>query len=128
MLAEMFLQRFNLKYNESKVLSPEVKEWMFAYSWPGNVREVQNMIERLAIISNEKTIKLKDLPCSQRDKVPGFGQDTQRLSLKEKNKELEKRLLKSVVSSGKSSRDAAKELGISQTTFLRKVRQYGIVR
>jgi transcriptional regulator with PAS, ATPase and Fis domain len=36
----------------TKELDQDVKKWLYKYDWPGNVREVQNMVERLAIVSD----------------------------------------------------------------------------
>ncbi|HOQ08504.1 MAG TPA: sigma 54-interacting transcriptional regulator [Syntrophomonadaceae bacterium] len=127
-LADHFLQKFNEKYGVHKRLEDGVKKWMCCYDWPGNVRELQNIIERLAIVSETDLITVRDIPESYRSKVQGFenGMNYRTPSLKEVNEAAERRLLESVIRSNKSSRQAARELGISQATLLRKARKYGI--
>ncbi|MGE5421755.1 MAG: sigma-54 interaction domain-containing protein [Ignavibacteriales bacterium] len=125
LLADLFLQRFNEKYEVNKDFVPEVKEWMHAYSWPGNVRELQNIVERLAIVAESDRIRLEDIPEPYRRKVQGYEGLEPSFSLKEASEESERKLLENIMSSGRSSREAARTLGISQTTLLRKAKKYG---
>ena len=55
-LAQLFLQTLNRKYDFKKYLSPLSAKMMQDYSWPGNIRELRNIIERAVIISNEDEI------------------------------------------------------------------------
>lgn len=128
LLADYFLQKFNSQYGLRKKLDEDVRKWMCHYQWPGNVRELQNIIERLAIVSETEIITLRDIPDSYRSKVMGFADNEafKTPSLKEVNEAAERRLLESVIRSNKSSRQAARELGISQATLLRKAHKYGI--
>ena len=48
-LAEQFLGKYNRKYGLSRTLSEEMRQGLLAYSWPGNIRELRNIIERYAI-------------------------------------------------------------------------------
>ena len=57
-LAQLFLQTLNRKYDFKKYLSPLSAKMMQDYSWPGNIRELRNIIERAVIISNEDEICL----------------------------------------------------------------------
>ena len=50
----------------AKSLSPEVVDFFTAYAWPGNIRELENLIERLTILTPHETIMLRDLPVSMR--------------------------------------------------------------
>jgi DNA-binding NtrC family response regulator len=49
-----------------KSLSPEVVDFINAYTWPGNIRELENLIERLTILTPHETIMLRDLPIGMR--------------------------------------------------------------
>lgn len=49
-----------------KSLSPEVVDFFTAYPWPGNIRELENLIERLTILTPHETIMLRDLPIGMR--------------------------------------------------------------
>lgn len=50
----------------AKVLSPEVVDFFTAYNWPGNIRELENLIERLTILTPHETVTLRDLPMGMR--------------------------------------------------------------
>jgi DNA-binding NtrC family response regulator len=50
----------------TKTLSPEVVDFFTSYHWPGNIREVENLIERLTILTPHETIMLRDLPVGMR--------------------------------------------------------------
>jgi transcriptional regulator with PAS, ATPase and Fis domain len=49
-----------------KTLSPEVVDFCYSYGWPGNIREMENLIERLTILTPHDTVTLRDLPASMR--------------------------------------------------------------
>ena len=49
-----------------KTLSPEVVDFCYAYAWPGNIRELENLIERLTILTPQDTVALRDLPANMR--------------------------------------------------------------
>jgi two-component system, NtrC family, response regulator AtoC len=50
----------------TKILSPEVVDFFTAYPWPGNIRELENLIERLTILTPHETVMLRDLPAGMR--------------------------------------------------------------
>ena len=52
-LAELFLKEFNNKYHSAKCFSDAAKKALVSYSWPGNIRELKNVIERTVIINRE---------------------------------------------------------------------------
>ena len=49
-----------------KTLSPEVVDFFVSYPWPGNIRELENLIERLTILTPHETVMLRDLPTGMR--------------------------------------------------------------
>lgn len=128
-LAEIFLRRFNTKYELNKYLSEEVKSWLCNYDWPGNVRELQNVVERLAIVADTDAIGINDIKSINQTSTVGDVLCLEdNISLKEANEKVEKMLIERVIKSHKNSRDAAEALGISQTTFLRKANKYASTR
>jgi DNA-binding NtrC family response regulator len=53
-----------------KTLSPEVVDFFYSYDWPGNIRELENLIERLTILTPHDTVMLRDLPANMRTADP----------------------------------------------------------
>lgn len=58
-LADQFLDNYNRKYDTNKKLSMQAQDYLTAYPWPGNIRELKNLIERLATVSRSDIISLK---------------------------------------------------------------------
>lgn len=61
LLIKHFLNTFNAKYNYNKTISPEAMKLLLNYNWPGNIREVENLIERLLVTSNDDLISKYDI-------------------------------------------------------------------
>jgi len=61
-LARHFLQKFNEQYNLKKKFSNEVLTCILNYSWPGNIRQLQNVIENLVVTSSNDTLHPSSLP------------------------------------------------------------------
>ena len=59
-LADYFLDKFNDKYKKALQLSQKLADRMKVYDWNGNVRELRNVMERLAVISNNKELQVED--------------------------------------------------------------------
>ena len=71
LLAEHFLVKFNKEYNKELSLSDESLEIMMHCNWPGNIRELENCIERAALFAEGTTIRVSDLSCQRN--IPCFG-------------------------------------------------------
>ena len=71
LLAEYFLDHFNKVRNKSiRGISPEAMEVLSRYSWPGNIRELANFIERMVVLCSGDVITTKDLPAKVLGEVP----------------------------------------------------------
>ena len=60
-LIEFFLNRFNKKFRLAKNIAPGVQDIFLWYDWPGNIRELRNIIERLMVTSESDTIYVEDV-------------------------------------------------------------------
>ncbi len=91
------------------------------YPWPGNIRELRNVVERASILCPSERIGVAYLPAavSPRDIPPKVG-DPVRLE------EIEEEHIRRVLASSKSLQKAADTLGIDQATLWRRRKQYGI--
>jgi DNA-binding NtrC family response regulator len=115
LLAEHFLHIYNARYRKSiKRISTELKKKLLAYNFPGNVRELQNIIERAVIMSVENT--LNDCALSLPAKCRSDKFDNLNLAVIEREA-IEKALKRS---DGNIS-SAAEMLGISRYTLYRKI-------
>ncbi len=100
-----------------------------AYSWPGNVREIRNVSEQLAVLSEGAQVNTEDilsvLPIHRKARIDppsGLPQDLPGASLKD----LTHRQIAEVLARTKSRQEAADMLGISKTTLWRKCKEYGL--
>jgi DNA-binding NtrC family response regulator len=102
-----------------KSLSPEVVDFFTSYYWPGNIREVENLIERLTILTPHETIMLRDLPAGMRstDQTATLKEDVLSGSkpLSEAVDEFERELIvKALQRTGFNQTKAASLLGTSR--------------
>jgi len=127
LLAEYFIQRFNDRYGKSITgIDQQTMEVLLSYDFPGNIRELENIIEHAFIFCKDSTITLKHLPDSIRSKVSAVS-DAKALSSIRSFTELERMYLKTILDdSGGCKTKAAEKLGIHKTTLFRKLKQLGI--
>ena len=77
-LIALFLAKFNKKYQQHKTLHQEAVEALINYNWPGNIRELENRIERLVVLCPDEHIESRHLPESFSDNL--FVAEAVRLS------------------------------------------------
>ncbi len=122
LLAREMLQFFGSQNH--KILSGFSEDALSAlrnYSWPGNIRELRNVIERAAILSVNEIIGMEHLPDSIIPRTPPVQLGSP-ISLKV----MEENHIRRVIASAKSLQEAADILGIDQATLWRKRKEYGI--
>jgi transcriptional regulator with GAF, ATPase, and Fis domain len=122
-LAAFFLKKFCEKNRrESITLAPEVLEALRHYPWPGNIRELENVMERAVILCRGTVITLENLPpaVQQRGGFSG-GSEGQELELPELERQLISRTLERVAG---QRQQAAEILGISLDELNLKIRSY----
>lgn len=127
MLIVHFLQKYNEKYSTNKIIDISALEVLEQYDWPGNVRELENFIERLIVIVNEDEISqkhIKNLIDSKRISSVFIAKNN--LLLKEAVDLLEKQIIEEALKKYGSTHKAARALGVSQPTLLRKARMLSI--
>jgi transcriptional regulator with GAF, ATPase, and Fis domain len=123
-LVEFFLRKYaHLRPNGAK-LDPTVMEVFLRYSWPGNIRELENIIERLMIVARHDLIAAKDLPMELRGEPPAHS-DVKPLgvAVEEFKKEMVAHALS--LAGGKKSK-AAEMLGLPRSNFSRLLKQLGM--
>ncbi|MCG8567415.1 MAG: sigma-54 dependent transcriptional regulator, partial [Desulfobacterales bacterium] len=123
-LALAFLTRFAKKNRRDiQGFSPNAMDAMIRYEWPGNVRELMNAVERGVVLARSDFIGKTDLAFILPDDSPGPmapGLENIRLSKIE-----ERAILATLESAGGNKSEAARRLGITRKTLLKKLKQYG---
>lgn len=127
-LVEHFIRRFNKLHNRSiKGITSEALLKLQSYAWPGNIRELENSIERACILSTNSEIQLSCFPfVSNQDVTLSASKPDVQESLGSNRDELEKQMIIETLKNNKSKVDTAKALGIHKTTLFRKMKKYNI--
>nr|WP_275299492.1 sigma 54-interacting transcriptional regulator [Clostridium sp. YIM B02506] len=126
-LADTFLNKFNLKYNKNKKIEASVLEVLEEYNWPGNVRELENLLERLVIYGDDEIINKENINnILRKNEFSQYLVEREEITLKEAVDLLEKDIIEKTLKKYRSSRKAAKVLGVTQPTVLRKAKSLGI--
>ena len=127
-LAEFFLDELNHKYKTYKTFSKAVKAYFLKYQWPGNVREVNNVVQSAYAISAENIIDINDIPARMlQQEKPAINLDKNKKSLGQMVDDYEKEVILELLKKHKGNcLEAAKEAGIHKSNFYRKLQKYGI--
>lgn len=124
LLAEHFLRHYAAKNHRAvKWILPESLDLFMRYDWPGNIRELENAIERGVIIARGEYLTPAELPLAIRQNVLPTGRTDNKGTLKEMEREWITRTLTQV--DGNRTR-AAKILGITRKTLQNKIKEYGL--
>ncbi len=131
-LVEHFVELFNKKMGlKIGHISREAETALVNYSWRGNVRELQNVIERAMILATGDALTLENLPPDlilTANRIPTGPHEEETLSLKKATKDLEKTLIARALNrTGGNRSQAAGLLEISYPSLLQKIRDHGIL-
>ncbi|WP_394138248.1 sigma-54 interaction domain-containing protein [Cytobacillus oceanisediminis] len=121
-LANMFLDKLNTKYKMKKIFSEEAIKALFDYQYPGNIRELENMIERLVINTMGDTIEAEKI-YEITEPFQSNSDHQEIIPLKEAVEQLERKLLLSAFQKYKTTRRVAKALKIDQSTVVKKAKK-----
>ena len=128
LLANHFIQYYCTQHNKIKLgITEETMEYLEIYPWPGNIRELENVIERAVLLSKDKFIGKEDLPNSITQTSTWQQQPYNSMSLKEALAVPEKNIIRQVLEANYWNRqNTAKALQINRTTLFKKMKQYGL--
>jgi len=130
-LVDEFLDEFSRETKkERKYLSPDALELLKKYPWPGNVREVKNLIERLAIMCPDKVIETKDIPFpynTQKIEDKNFKDFSSFKTLKEARESLERLFISTKLEHyGGNISKTAEAIGVERSNLHKKMKIYGL--
>ena len=132
LLVAHFIKKFQQSKKREIELSPEVWKILYTHSWPGNIRELENIIESAMVMSSDETITLDDLP----DYIVKKGEEKidldkivpRNLPLTEALQQIEGQLIQRALQSSNNVQSKAAEiLGISRRVMHYKMRKYGML-
>jgi DNA-binding NtrC family response regulator len=123
-LANAFLKRFAAQANRTlRGFTTQAVERLTSFEWPGNVRQLQNEIQRAVLLSEGPEVNVTDLSISDIKFVPTEGHDTSFTLLEGVERNAIIQMLKET---GGNKLETAKRLGIGRQTLYNKIKAYGI--
>ena len=137
LLLHHFIQRFNQTKNRSLLgASPDAMQTLCHYAWPGNIRELENLVERLAILKGHGMIETSDLPehFRMRQAIPAAGASLEPLPLPESGMDFNSAvdayenalILQALEKTGWNRNQAATLLKLNRTTLVEKIKKKGL--
>jgi len=134
-LAEFFLEKFNRKLEKGiKAIDGPVMDLFIKYDWPGNIRELENIIERLVLISSGNVISLEDMPSeiaagfnSLKSGEAGDKEKPFKEVIRNRMEDVERQMIESTLDECEGNvTQAAKRLGMSRKGLQLKMIKYNL--
>ncbi len=127
-LLQFYLHHFNARHKKNRFYTVEAIEVLQNYPWPGNIRELENLVEQLIIMAKQDEISFSDLP----ERFHKKDAENKNLhlhmegdTLPEILETVERNVIKEAYKQHKTTRKTAKALGIPQSTLMRRLKKYG---
>ncbi len=130
LLVEYFLDKFKELYKRPNIkISNDALNYLTRYHWPGNIRELENVIERAVVLALSDTIEIHDLPNEIIESVPaGTNLITTTDTLAGALRKAERKIILDALDRHNWNRQmTARALGISRTSLFRKMKELNIV-
>ena len=131
-LVDHFLHKFSLETGKEVTdIDDEVMVAILSYPWPGNIRELENVLERAVVLAEGQTITRNDLPPELIDVIEhpqtDMLENTESLSMSERSGMFERDLILDALEQFHWNRSkAAEHLGLKRTTLQYKIKKYGL--
>jgi len=133
LMVRHFLDNYNKRYNMKKMISPELIDALMIYNWPGNIRQLENLIERLVVTSSSEHIGIQQLPdyfhvtdSMALDSIDQPVIINTIIPLRTAVENTERILLEKTLSIANSCHKAAQILEVDPSTISRKASKYKI--
>jgi transcriptional regulator with PAS, ATPase and Fis domain len=122
-----YMEKFNQKYQKEKTFSPTVIDILCDFDFPGNVRELSNLIERMVVTTEKSYLELSDLPQGIIKRIHQVDQENygiyENLPLKEASEKFERIMIDRAIKKYGSQRKASRILTVDQATISRKLKK-----
>ncbi|MBC8982406.1 sigma 54-interacting transcriptional regulator [Pseudomonas lurida] len=122
-LLHYYLDNCNARYARQVQWSLEALDLMCEYAWPGNIRELINIVERLVVTNQSGTIEAFDIP-EEILNLHTQNSDDSHLPLRKVLENAERSAIRAALRLHKTTRQAAKALGVSQATVVQKMKRW----
>ncbi|WP_082130234.1 sigma-54 interaction domain-containing protein [Aneurinibacillus tyrosinisolvens] len=128
LLISFFLEKLQKETGiQAKGITREAEEILQVYRWPGNIRELRNVLERALYVKTEDMISKEDLPLAVIESVRREGDHSSASTLKQAVERAEEKAIRQAIREEKGDRlAAARRLGISKSTLYAKMVRYSI--
>jgi len=123
-LTEHFLEKAQKRMQKPVRLGPGVLQFLMSYDYPGNVRELENLIEQGVALASGGIVRIEDIEVKKELPKAGMGAQT----LADVVAGAERQAILSTIADSRTLAEAAKTLGLSTTTLWRKMRRHGVER
>ncbi|SMD08968.1 Transcriptional regulator containing PAS, AAA-type ATPase, and DNA-binding Fis domains [Desulfocicer vacuolatum DSM 3385] len=117
-----FLKLANKKYNKNRTISNDAVDTLISYEWPGNIRQLKNVVERLVILSDKNHISRTGVLSRTTNKSTMTPDEN--MPLKEALQMVEKQIIQKAYERHRTTVKVAEALKISQSSAARKIKQY----
>ena len=125
-IARHYLEHYGRKYGKpALVLAPDAEQALVEYSWPGNVRALQHVVERAVILSDSDTLVAADFPLGAGAGVAGIAEPrrSEALNLQQLEKDT---IAAALRKHGFNISHAAQELGLTRASLYRRMEKHGL--
>lgn len=130
-LAAHFVSKYNKSYKMDKKISNEAMSVLQEFDWPGNIRELENVIERMMISFDDKIITRTQAERAMGMMTESTAMDMSNLegkTMTELMDEYEKYILESMLAKYRKASDVGRALGMNKSTLSRRMKKYGLER
>ena len=126
MLVQHFLQLFTMRNDKTiKGFTPQAMEKFLSYSWPGNIRELMNAVERAVVLARTDFLDAEDIALMTGNHAVTGGQESDQISPRLSLEDVEKKsILDALNNCGGNKSEAARQLGITRKTLRAKLQKY----
>ena len=135
LLFHYFMEKFNsCKEQKLSGISPEAMNVLYHYPWPGNIRELENLVERLTILKGSGLVNLSDLPLKYQSQKATYQVKTDKIEIPDTGMDFNSAvdgfentlILKALEKTGWNRNQAAILLKLNRTTLVEKIKKKGL--
>jgi len=125
-LIQHYVEKFNARNGANKRITSSALNVLLSYEWPGNVRQLINICERVLVMADGDVVDIQDLPANVVGRAMNSSLPAEQMSLQQAVESFERGLLAEAMEKHGNQYRVAELLGVNQSTIARKLKRYGI--